>query len=55
MNGTVMILLYIIGGVALIMAEFCADAYEAGARNGYDKGLEDGIRLTNEVLQEEAE
>lgn len=24
-------------------------------RSGYDKGLEDGIRLTNEVLMEEVE
>lgn len=26
---------------------------ERGYRSGYDKGLEDGIRMTNEVLQEE--
>ena len=26
-----------------------------GERQGYDKGLEDGIRMTNEVLSEEGE
>lgn len=38
--------------LAAIIADLCADSYEHGARNGYDKGLEDGIRMTNEVLQE---
>ena len=46
-------LMYFLGGLALLMAEFCSDAYEAGVRNGYDKGLEDGIRLTNKAALEE--
>lgn len=28
---------------------------ERGYRSGYDKGLEDGIRMTNEVLSENAD
>lgn len=28
---------------------------ERGYSSGYDKGLEDGIRLTNEVISEEPE
>lgn len=52
MTDKLLILLYIIAGFAFIAAEFWADSYEAGARAGYDKGLEDGIRLTNEVNEE---
>ena len=55
MTDKLILFLYIMGGLALIFAEFWADSYEAGVRSGYDKGLEDGIRLTNEVLSEEAE
>lgn len=40
-------------GLAALIADLCADSYEHGARNGYDKGLEDGIRMTNEVLEED--
>ena len=39
-------------GLAALIANLMADSYEQGARHGYDKGLEDGIRMTNEVLQE---
>ena len=55
MTDKLIILFYIMGGIALIFAEFWADSYEAGARAGYDKGLEDGIRMTSAVLSEEAE
>lgn len=40
-------------GLAALIANLCADSYEQGARHGYDKGLEDGIRMTNEVLEED--
>lgn len=40
-------------GLAALIADLCADSYEQGARKGYDKGLEDGIRMTNEVIAEE--
>lgn len=42
-------------GLAALIANLMADSYEQGARHGYDKGLEDGIRMTNEVLLEEGE
>ena len=42
-------------GLAALIADLCADSYEHGARKGYDRGLEDGIRMTNEVLKEEGE
>ena len=54
MTDNLFILIYILAGLAFIFAEFWADSYEAGARAGYDKGLEDGIRITNEVIEEEA-
>ena len=53
MTDKLILFLYIMGGLALIFAEFCADSYDAGVRSGYDKGLEDGIRMTNEVLEED--
>lgn len=40
-------------GLAVLIADLCVDSYEDGARKGYNKGLEDGIRMTNEVLKED--
>lgn len=51
----VSILLIIIIAGAFGISDIFADQYEEGARAGYEKGLADGIRLTNEVLSEEVE
>lgn len=49
------ILLILLVAISAAIGSIFADHYEAGARAGYDKGLEDGIRMTNEVLSEEGE
>lgn len=49
------ILLILLVAISAAIGSICADQYEAGARAGYEKGLEDGIRMTNEVLSEEGE
>lgn len=49
------ILLILLVAISAVIGSICADQYEAGARAGYEKGLEDGIRMTNEVLSEEGE
>ena len=48
---------YILLAIMLICTAFniYLTMIEGGYKRGYDKGLEDGIRLTNEVLSEEAE
>ena len=52
MTDKLFILLVALFGLAALMASFCADYYEAGVRAGYERGLEDGIRITNEVIEE---
>lgn len=48
----VLLLFLLLSGIALIIAEYCADSYETGVRAGYEMGLEEGIRITNEVITE---
>ena len=47
------ILMVILFGLTALITSLCLDQYEAGVRVGYEKGLEDGIQLTNEVNEED--
>jgi hypothetical protein len=48
----IVVLLVLLVAISAAIGSICADHYEAGARAGYEKGLEDGIRMTNEVIAE---
>ena len=39
--------------IACTVCNIWLTVQERGYRSGYDKGLEDGIRMTNEVIEEE--
>ena len=53
MTEKAIMLMVILVTLAGIIVSICLDHYETGLHVGYEKGLEDGIRLTNEVNEEE--
>lgn len=46
------ILILILVAIAIVIEAALMESNRIGYDCGYDKGLEDGIRMTNEVLEE---